>query len=76
MINNNNNENKEQIHLEPILAVFVHKNQYYVTTPDHVTEEYKQSLGALLNKIFEDTPEMFEELKKLINDKDFNNEVN
>lgn len=75
MINNDNKKN-EQIHLEPILAVFVQKNQYYVTTPDHVTEEYKQSLGALLNKIFEDTPEIFEELKKLINHKDFDNKVN
>jgi hypothetical protein len=79
--NNNSNDNEEQeepIHItaEPTIAVFIHENEYYVSTPDTICEEYYKSLGALLNKIYEDTPQMFEELKNLINDKDFDNKVN
>lgn len=70
--------NDEPIHVtaEPVIAVFIHENNFYVSTPEECTEEYYRSLGALLNKIFEDTPQMFEDLKALINDKDFNNKVN
>ena len=82
MTNNNNeisedtNDEPQQIMAEPIIAVFIHENQFYVSTPEELSPEYYHALGALLNKIFDDTPQMFEDLKALINDKDFNNKVN
>lgn len=82
--NNNDNDNNIdqeqeesiQINAEPVIAVFIHENKFYVSTPEELTPEYYHALGALLNKIFDDTPQMFEELKTLINHKDFNNKVN
>lgn len=71
-----NDEPTQQVIAEPIIAVFLHENQFYVSTPEELSPEYYHALGALLNKIFDDTPQMFEQLKELINHKDFNNKVN
>lgn len=70
------NDEPQHIMAEPIIAVFIHENQFYVSTPEELSPEYYHALGALLNKIFDDTPQMFEQLKELINHKDFENKVN
>ena len=56
-----------QINAEPIIAVFKHENQFYVSTPETLVEDYYNALSALLFHIKQDTPGMFEELKTLIN---------
>jgi hypothetical protein len=64
---NQEQEEPMQINAEPIIAVFKHKSQYYVSTPETPVEDYYNALSALLFHMKQDTPTMFEELRTLIN---------
>jgi hypothetical protein len=71
-MSNNNDTDQEQkepvkINAEPVIAVFLHEKQFYVSTPEVPTKEYYNALSALLFHIKQDTPDMFQELKQLIN---------